>query len=52
VDIAWDENLSPPSAAKPFPGATLEEAVPLTLRETFVVFSRQFRLGAGLPPVS
>jgi ABC-2 type transport system ATP-binding protein len=49
VDTAWDDSTSPEKAALPFPGAVLEEAAPLTLREIFVVFSRQFRLDSHLP---
>lgn len=52
VDAAWDETNSPEKAALPFPGAVLEDAAPLTLREIFVVFSRQFRLSTSLPSAS
>ncbi len=52
VDTAWDDDTSPAGAAVPFPGAVFEEAVRLSLRETFVVFSRQFRLGSSLPAAS
>jgi ABC-2 type transport system ATP-binding protein len=52
VDTSWDESRSPESAALPFPGAVLEDAAPLSLRETFVVFSRQFRLDASQPSAS
>ena len=49
TDTAWDDNTSPSQAAAPFPGAVLEEAATLTLREIFVTFSRQFRLGPTPP---
>jgi ABC-2 type transport system ATP-binding protein len=48
VDVAWDEELSPGQAAQPIAGATLQDAVPLSLREIFVVFSREFQLGHTL----
>jgi ABC-2 type transport system ATP-binding protein len=48
VDIAWDEATSPAQATKPFAGATLQEALPMSLREIFVVFSREFQLGHTL----
>jgi ABC-2 type transport system ATP-binding protein len=52
VDTAWDEGASPAAAVAAFPGAALEEAAPLTLREIFVAFSRQFRLGHTLSAAS
>lgn len=52
VDTAWDDDTSPAAAVSLLPNATLEEAAPLTLREIFVVFSRQFRLGHSLPEAS
>lgn len=52
VDTAWNDDTSPASSLTPFPGAALEESASLTLREIFVAFSRQFRLGATLPAAS
>jgi ABC-2 type transport system ATP-binding protein len=48
VDIAWDDVKSPAQATGPFAGATLQEALPMSLREIFVVFSREFQLGHTL----
>lgn len=52
VDTAWDKSTSPAKALERLPGSTLESAAPLPLREIFVAFSRQFRLGHSLPEVS
>jgi len=52
TDTAWDDETSPSQAAALLPGATLEEAATLTLREIFVAFSRQFRLASSPPAVS
>lgn len=52
VDTAWDDTSSPTAAVVPFPNGTLVDSSPLTLRELFVVFSREFRLGHSLPEVS
>jgi hypothetical protein len=35
--------------AEHFPGAQIVEAVPLTLRDSFVAFARRFRLEQSLP---
>ena len=52
TDTAWNDEASPALIATHFPNATLQEAAPLTLRETFVIFSRQFRLSSSLPAAS
>lgn len=52
VDVAWDDEHSPAKAAAHFPGASFVESAPLSLREIFVTFSREFRLGHTLPSVS
>lgn len=52
TDTAWNDEISPALIATHFPQATLQEVAPLTLRETFIIFSRQFRLGQLAPAVS
>ena len=51
TDTAWNDEATPALIAQHFPTATLQEAVPLTLRETFVTLSRQYRL-ASTPPAA
>ena len=46
TDTAWHDEASAALIAAHFPDASLQEAVPLTLRETFIAFARQFRLAA------
>jgi ABC-2 type transport system ATP-binding protein len=49
VDTAWNDHTSGALAAAHFPSAALQESAPLNLREVFVIFSREFRLGNALP---
>lgn len=52
VDTAWNDESSPPLIAAHFPNGTLLENASLTLREIFIVFARQFRLGHTLTAAS